>query len=99
MFFREFEANIERGVGLEHDGVAGAPGTEPFLTLTHSDDGGKSFGSDRKLTIGRLGTYLTRAHAHRLGYSRDRVFRLTISDPVKIVLLGARADIEIEGEK
>jgi hypothetical protein len=93
LFHHEFEIDLERGVGL----VTGQ-GQQPYITLTYSDDGGKTFGNERKLTIGSLGKNLTRAHTHRLGYSRDRVYRLTISEPVKVVLTGARADIEQEQE-
>lgn len=91
LFHHEFEVDIERGVGLNS-----GQGSKPYITLTYSDDGGKTFGNERKLTIGSLGKNLTRAHTHRLGYSRDRVYRLTISEPIKIVLVGARADIEQE---
>jgi hypothetical protein len=96
LFFHEFEADVQRGVGLE---VAAdeVPGNDPQLLLTQSEDGGLTFGNERRLNIGRVGQNLIRAHCHRLGYSRDRVFRLTISDPVKTVLLGARCDITAEG--
>jgi hypothetical protein len=93
LFHHQFEIDLERGVGLNS-----GQGSKPYISLTYSDDGGKTFGNEKKLSIGSQGKNLTRAKATRLGYSRDRVYRLTISEPVKIVLVGARADIEPERE-
>ena len=91
MFFEEFEIDLERGVGL----VTGQ-GNNPNAVLQWSDDGGFTWSNEYNGIIGKMGNYLARCHWHRLGMSRDRVFRLTISDPVKSVLIGARADISIE---
>jgi hypothetical protein len=92
IFFKEFELDIERGIGL--DGVG--PAADPQAFLQWSDDGGMTFSNEYWLSFGGRGKYKTRLHCHRLGYSRDRVFRVTISDPVKTVLIGARADMSIE---
>jgi hypothetical protein len=46
--------------------------------------------------MGRLGEYRTRAIWRRLGQSRDRVFELVISDPVKRVIVDAWADVEAQ---
>jgi hypothetical protein len=91
LFHSEFEVDLERGVGLNV-----GQGSRPHINLSFSDDGGKTFGNDRQLNIGAIGKTFTRARTTRLGYSRDRVYRLTITDPVKIVLTGARAAIEAE---
>jgi hypothetical protein len=91
LFFREFEIDLERGVGL----ITGQ-GINPQACLTWSDDGGFTWSNEYWGTPGEIGNYKTRLHWHRLGYSRDRVFRVTVSDPVKWVLIGARADIEKE---
>lgn len=72
------------------------PGTDPKIYLYHSDDGGKTWSNGRLMDIGKTGEYLTRCRALRCGYSRDRVFRVVTTEPVKIVIVGARADIEIE---
>jgi len=92
IFFKEFEIDIERGVGL--DGVG--PAANPQAFLQWSDDGGFTWSNEYWGQFGGRGQYKTRLHWHRLGYSRDRVFRLTVSDPVKTVLIAARADIGIE---
>jgi len=93
IFFKEFEVDIERGVGL--DGKNSIM-VDPQAFLVMSDDGGYTWSNEYWGQIGGRGAYKTRLHWHRLGMSRDRIFRLIISDPVKIVLIGARGDISIE---
>jgi hypothetical protein len=91
LFFHKFELDIERGVGLTT-----GQGSAPVMMLSQSDDGGKTWSIDRELSLGALGKYQTRAIANRLGSSRDRVFRVAISDPVKCVITGARVNVEPE---
>jgi len=92
LFYKEFEVDIERGVGL--DGVG--QGTDPFAFLTWSDDGGRTWSNEYWGSLGKIGEYNIRLHWHRLGMSRDRVFRLVVSDPNKVVLIDARADVGSE---
>lgn len=49
--------------------------TEPYAILQCSNDGGYSFGREISMSMGKLGQRLIRYHTHRLGASRDRVFR------------------------
>jgi hypothetical protein len=42
--------------------------------------------------MGAIGLYTTRARWSKLGSSRQRVYRVTISDPVKRVIIGAYHD-------
>jgi hypothetical protein len=92
LYFHTFELDVERGVGL-----SSGQGNMPKLNLLISNDGGRTFGNNIPLSIGKTGEYTVRAIARRLGMSRDRVNRVWTDDPVKIVLIGARADVEIEG--
>ena len=64
-------------------------GIEPHVSLSHSDDGGHTFSPERSISMGKLGNYLRRAIWRRLGQSRDRVWRVTCSEPVKFSLIGA----------
>jgi len=41
------------------------------------------------VTIGQLGKYKNRAIWRRLGMARDRVFEVSITDPVNAVIVGA----------
>lgn len=93
-FFHELWIDMQTGVGLANDVVpffAGAVsgGKDPSLILEWSDDGGYTFPYSRLVSIGKIGERQLRAIARRLGKSRDRVFRITITDPVKRVFLGA----------
>lgn len=91
LFFSKFELDVERGVGLTT-----GQGSAPKMLLTYSDDGGVTWKNDRELSLGALGKYQTRATAYRLGSSKDRVFRVSITDPVKCVITGARVNMEPE---
>ena len=64
-------------------------GTNPTVSLSYSDDGGHTWSPERAAPCGKLGQYKTRAIWRRLGYSRDRVFRITCDDPIKLTLLSA----------
>jgi hypothetical protein len=72
-----------------------AQGREPQLMLDWSDDNGKTWSSQRYASFGRVGQYLQRVKFHRLGQARDRIYRVSISDPVKRVILSA--ELEAEG--
>lgn len=86
--YKRIRIDLEAGVGL----VAGQ-GADPVLMLRWSNDGGRTWSSSQNLELGRLGEYQRRAEADRLGTARDRVFEISISDPVKRVILGASVDV------
>lgn len=67
-------------------------GTQVFLMW--SDDRGHSFGSPVGQPIGQKGEYLTSVQWQRLGYSRDRVWKLEWSVPTATALLGAYIEVE-----
>jgi len=45
------------------------------------------------VSAGPLGQYLTRALWRRLGRSRQRTYEVTIADPVKVAIIGARVEV------
>jgi hypothetical protein len=78
-----FEIDLEKGVGLEGEDA-------PVILLSHSDDGGHTWSKlVRSMTPGAIGEYTQRAILRRLGSSRDRVYKITVSDPVKWVFTNA----------
>lgn len=83
-FFDSLQVDMQVGVGL----VAGQ-GSDPTAMLQWSDDGGHSWSNELWSSIGRIGERRTRVKWRRLGRSRDRVFRITITDPVRVVMVGA----------
>lgn len=85
--FNRIRIDTEAGVGL----VAGQ-GVDPVLMLRWSNDGGHTWTRHKNLTMGKLGERQHRVTVDRLGVARDRVFEVSISDPVKRVILGATVD-------
>ncbi len=80
---------MESGTGLAY-----GQGVEPYVWLQCSDDGGRTWSNERWATLGRQGRYRTQLRWGRLGAARNRVFRLSMSDPVRTALIAA--DIEAE---
>lgn len=85
--FNALEIDFERGVGL----VTGQ-GSNPICSMDYSDDGGHTWSNKKDASIGAIGEYKARARYGRLGMSRDRVYRITITDPVKRIIVGASSD-------
>ena len=54
----------------------------PQVTLRSSNDGGKTWGNERSVSAGAQGDYRTRVRFRRLGISRDRVFEMSVTDPI-----------------
>lgn len=84
-----FQLDIEAGVGLTT-----GQGSDPQAMLQWSDDGGHSWSNEHWTTIGARGKTKTRAIWRRLGSSRDRVYKVSITDPVKVTMLGADLVVE-----
>lgn len=84
-----FEVNFESGVG-----ITTGQGENPQAMMKFSDDGGKTWSNERWRSMGRIGENRWRAVWHRNGQFRHtRVFKITVSDPVKFVISSAYADI------
>lgn len=62
--------------------------------LSWSTDGGHTWSNDYPASLGRVGEYNQRMIWRRLGSSRDRIFRLAISDPIKKVLIAAHVNAD-----
>jgi hypothetical protein len=67
-------------------------GANPQAMLRWSDDGGHTWSNEHWTSLGRIGQYGRRAFWRRLGMTqklRDRVYEVSGTDPVKIVIIGA----------
>lgn len=80
----KLQIQMETGVGL-NSGL----GSDPQILLDWSNDGGHTWSNQHPKSIGRMGKYGQRVRWTKLGRARDRVYRVTITDPVKRVILGA----------
>jgi hypothetical protein len=89
MHFDSVQVELESGVGLQS-----GQGSDPQAVLEWSDKA-MIWSNQHARSIGSVGNYNARAIWRRLGRSRSRVFRLTISDPVKVVLLGGSAQVRL----
>lgn len=67
--------------------------TDPRVLLSWSDDGGRTFGNDLERALGGEGALKT-VEAYRLGQcgARGRQWRLRVSDPVTVSLMGGAWD-------
>ncbi len=86
---REIELECELGVGL-----ATGQGEDPQAMLRFSRDGGQTFGNEKWKSIGPVGVRRKRAKWNQLGWYRDGVAELSIADPVKVAVYGARYEAE-----
>lgn len=77
----ELFVDMETGVGL-----ATGQGSDPQVMLSVSRNNGRTFGSEMWASLGAIGEYGKRVVWRRLGQSSDWVFKLRVSDPVKVVI-------------
>lgn len=61
------------------------------IMLQVSRDGGYTYGNEMWVPLGSIGQYLKRAEWRRLGVSRSYVFKFRVTDPIKVVIIGAAA--------
>jgi len=85
LFFSSLQVDMEVGVGIDGSGQ----GSDPRAMLRWSDDRGHTWSDIRTVGIGKIGEFDARAIWRRLGSARDRVFEVSITDPVPVTLLGA----------
>jgi len=81
---RRLRVDFEGGVGL-----LSGQGNDPQVMLQISRDNGHTWGREMWKRLGKLGEYQQRAEWRRLGQARDWVFKLRITDPVKVVIINA----------
>lgn len=82
--FDALQVDMQTGVGNPH-----GDGIDPQAMMQWSTDGGYSWSNELWASIGKLGERRTRVKWRRLGRSRDRVFRVVITDPVRVAIVGA----------
>lgn len=90
IFHRRFELDIEAGTGLTT-----GQGSDPQVWLDWSDDGGHTWSARKPFrSMGKIGAYMQRLRWLSLGSARQRIYRLTVSDPVKRSIIAAHLDAE-----
>ena len=61
----------------------------PQAMLRWSNDGGSTWSNEHWCSIGAMGKYQNRAIWRRLGFARDRIYEVVVTDPVKAVIISA----------
>jgi hypothetical protein len=69
-------------------GLVSGQGSDPQAILRVSRDGGQSWSNSVMAAIGKIGDFLTRVKWTKLGSARDWTFEITISEPIKIAIVG-----------
>lgn len=80
---------VDMQVGV---GLATGQGSNPQVMLQISKNNGASWGAELWREIGAVGNYLQRVVWRRLGIARDWLFKLRITDPVKVVFVFTSLD-------
>lgn len=85
--YLDFQADIQPGTVEDQD-------DDPQISLSWSDDKGKSYGNSVLQSIGRTGEYRVVPKWSRLGQARDRVFKLSSSANALQSLNGAFIEVK-----
>jgi len=89
-----FSSGAIAGVAIAGLAIAGTTNTatanvNPQAMLRWSSDGGSTWSNEHWVGIGQQGKYNNRAIWRRLGWSRDRVYEVVVTDPIKAVIVSA----------
>lgn len=97
-YFSSLQIYFEPGVGpfnlykRQNDPTSGV--RFPQASMRWSNDGGSTWSNEYWRDVGSVGQYLQRAIWRRMGRTRDRIYELRLTDPVKWVIVSA----ELQGE-
>ena len=89
LFVSKLQVFFEAGTGL----LTGQ-GSDPIAALDVSDDGGRTYKNPKFRKMGKIGEYQRRSVWRRRGRFRNRVHRLTITDPIKVSIIDASIEAE-----
>jgi hypothetical protein len=89
--------NTPLTIGMQQIDVLGNAGQlnskdilyNPKAMLRWSNDGGSTWSKEYWQEIGQQGKYKHRSIWRRLGWSRDKIFEVVVTDPVKAVIVSA----------
>ena len=89
IFIHRFQVDMETGVGLTGNPYGDyVPGVRPKAQLSWSEDGGKTYSAVHFADIGIQGKRKQEVVWRKLGQSKDRVWKLSISDPIRKHIIG-----------
>jgi hypothetical protein len=85
-YFEELQIQFQPGVGTSNT-------LNPQAMLRWSNDGGSTWSNEYWVSIGQQGKYKNRAIWRRLGMARDRIFEVSVSDPINAVIVSSNLKI------
>ena len=88
LFFRELEIELDTGIAPRAD-------SDQSISLSWSDDNGHTFTPPIRQTLPAEGGYSQRVMFRRLGYGRQRTFRLDLSATAPYTIINIWAHVEI----
>ena len=96
VFHKELEPYFETGLGpqpplLDGDGNP----RDPQAMLRFSNDAGHTWSNELVRDCGQAGQFKKRAMFRRLGRARDRVYEISVTDPIPWRLVDAFIDVEV----
>jgi hypothetical protein len=68
--------------------------SNPQAMLRWSNDGGSTWSNEHWTGVGQIGKYKNRAIWRRLGTARDRIFEVSVTDPVNFVIISANLKVQ-----
>jgi hypothetical protein len=92
-YFDELQIQFQPGVGVQ--GITTPPlnleteGANPQAMLRWSNDGGSTWSNEHWSALGKVGKYQNRIIWRRLGWARDRIYEVVVTDPIKAVIVSA----------
>ena len=82
--YNALEIGFETGVGLQS-----GQGSNPLVSLALSKDGARTWIDCGTATIGAVGQYQTKVEFRRLGIAEIMTFKIRVTDPVKVAIVGS----------
>ena len=86
--YNSLEIGFETGVGLQT-----GQGSNPQVSLRISRDGARTWSSYFTTSIGAVGVYGQQVKFRRLGIQQQTTFEISISDPVKVAVIGSYLNV------
>jgi hypothetical protein len=76
-------------IGLQSNINYLTPTSNPQAMLRWSSDGGSTWSNEHWSDIGKTGKYKNRIIWRRLGWARDRIYEVVVTDPINAVIVSA----------
>lgn len=88
VFYDFLQIQFQPGIGLPS-----GQGSNPQCMFRWSDDGGETWSNYYLISIGKMGQYKYRAIKRKMGFARDRVYEVSVTDPVYAVIVSAEIEV------